>query len=258
MLQGGPKLRRWYGEEDLIGVGGARKSEVDDEEGRQPEQQLDAEKDVVLVLDADSPMGEQVILQLILLREKVRVLVADPGAAKQAFGPYVEAAQGRASALARNRAALAGVRTLVVPGRTGGCLQAAAAAGVQHVVLLSAAGASAQGFDPLRALGLGEQGALADASREEEARTCGVPYTVVRVGGVRDAPAGASQVAVMPDKAPGKSVSREGLAQVLAECARLAPGEGWALTVEEAGQAGPEPWRDALRRMAPAPVEAQP
>mmetsp|Transcript_26443 Transcript_26443/g.74404 ORF Transcript_26443/g.74404 Transcript_26443/m.74404 type:complete len:362 (-) Transcript_26443:90-1175(-) len=216
MLQGGPKLRRWYGEEDLLGVGVA-----DREQGKDKQEPEDEgiPKDTVLVADADSPMGEQVVLQLILARQKVRVLVADPVAAKQAYGPYVDATRGHVSSLRGNREALREVSALVIPGQLGDSLQAAQeGAGVEQVVLLSSVGL--QGGGLLSRLLGGEQRLLADEGREAAVRASGLPHIVVRAGAIRDAPrAPGSGLAITKDGIPEGEISREDVAKVLALCA---------------------------------------
>ena len=65
-MVGGPKLRKWYGEGELPQDGG---STIVDNMPK-PEDILpgDVERDAILVTDADSPTGEQVVLQLILAR----------------------------------------------------------------------------------------------------------------------------------------------------------------------------------------------
>lgn len=63
---GGPKLRKWYGEGDLpVDGGNPIVSNMPEPEDIAPE---DIERDAVLVTEADSPTGEQVVLQLILAR----------------------------------------------------------------------------------------------------------------------------------------------------------------------------------------------
>lgn len=53
----GPKLRKWYGEGERIKEGKDKPDPEDIEEG-----------DAVLVTDGDSPIGELVLLQLIVAR----------------------------------------------------------------------------------------------------------------------------------------------------------------------------------------------
>lgn len=86
-MEAGPKLRKWYGE----GERRPRDGQEPDPEKDEP----DAPGDAVLVTDGDSPMGELVILQLILARLKVTALVKDSAAATQAYGSYVTPVQGR-------------------------------------------------------------------------------------------------------------------------------------------------------------------
>lgn len=65
-VTGGPKLRKWYGEGDLPLDGG--NTIVKNMPEPQDIAHEDIERDAVLVTDADSPTGEQVVLQLILAR----------------------------------------------------------------------------------------------------------------------------------------------------------------------------------------------
>lgn len=62
---GGPKLRKWYGEGELPVDGGDIADKMPEPEDIAPE---DVETDAILVTDADSATGEQVVLQLILAR----------------------------------------------------------------------------------------------------------------------------------------------------------------------------------------------
>lgn len=66
---GGPKLRKWYGEGELPVDGGNIADRMPEPEDIAPE---DIEKDAILVTDADSATGEQIILQLILARQSLR------------------------------------------------------------------------------------------------------------------------------------------------------------------------------------------
>lgn len=63
---GGPKLRKWYGEGELPVDGGNIADKMPEPEDIAPE---NIEKDAILVTDADSATGEQIILQLILARQ---------------------------------------------------------------------------------------------------------------------------------------------------------------------------------------------
>eukprot|EP01025_Chloroclados_australasicus_P013273 TRINITY_DN16276_c1_g3_i1.p3 TRINITY_DN16276_c1_g3~~TRINITY_DN16276_c1_g3_i1.p3 ORF type:complete len:154 (+),score=16.59 TRINITY_DN16276_c1_g3_i1:139-600(+) len=88
-IQAGPKLRKWYGETDkmLLPKDGKPSPTGDDDDYEGP-------RDAVLVTDANSPMGELIVLQLVLARVKIKVLVKDVAKAKQEFGPYVDPVAG--------------------------------------------------------------------------------------------------------------------------------------------------------------------
>ncbi len=64
-INGGPKLRKWYGEGELPTDGGTIVRNMPEPEDISAE---DIEREAILVTDADSPTGEQVVLQLILAR----------------------------------------------------------------------------------------------------------------------------------------------------------------------------------------------
>eukprot|EP00775_Hariotina_reticulata_P005562 gene5562-5799_t len=138
VVMAGPKMRKWYGQasSNLPKDGGEPPEQ-------EPEQQLpedDIDRDYVLVTDADSPTGELVVLQLILLRAKIRVLVKDVAAAKAGYGPYVEPISVDLNSAAGLSKALKNVWSVIVLGKLGAVLPAAEAAGVKRVVLLSTAG----------------------------------------------------------------------------------------------------------------------
>lgn len=186
-------------------------------------------------------------LQLILARAKIKALVKDAAAAAAGFGPYLQAVQGSegdARTLAR---ALRGVRAVVCCGRLGALLPAAKAAGVQHLVLLSTVGAPRRG---LALFGGGEQAALADAEREQQALRCGVPCTVVRVGGLADVPGGVAGIAVAAGSGSSGAageISREDAACVLARAAAAEPaGPAVVVTACNVPAGGAADWEAAL------------
>ena len=65
MTAAGPKLRKWYGEGERIPRDGGGMPEGPEEENLLEDEEAG---DAVLVTDADSPMGELIVLQLILAR----------------------------------------------------------------------------------------------------------------------------------------------------------------------------------------------
>ncbi len=77
-------------------------------------------------------------------RAEIKALVRDVTKAKEAYGPYVQPLSFDAGNQALLARALKGCGSVVCLGRAGAVPAAAAAAGVAHVVLLSALGSSQQ------------------------------------------------------------------------------------------------------------------
>ena len=61
-------MRKWYGEGERLPRDGGGSLEDEAGNGAQAEEEAPIVRDSVLVTDADSPMGELVVLQLILAR----------------------------------------------------------------------------------------------------------------------------------------------------------------------------------------------
>ncbi|KAK9836354.1 hypothetical protein WJX81_008219 [Elliptochloris bilobata] len=221
-ITAGPKLRKWYGE----GERGAAVAQPTGRGGADGGEAPDAQRTAVLVTDVDSATGEQVVLQLILARQEVRLLTRDPAAARSSFGEYVTPVDGHVGDPRSMAAALRGVRTIICTGRLGALLPAAAAAGVEHIVLLTAAGDGGGG--PLGSLLGGEEAVLRDAGRERAVAQSGVPHTLVRTGALRSVPAGSEGPRLLQGPLPADlaagAVSREDAAAVLAGA--LAPPSG--------------------------------
>eukprot|EP00887_Chlorella_sp_A99_P001852 scaffold19.g1852.t1 len=257
----GRKLRRWYGAEGKVLPKDGRQPQEGGQEqaGEEGEEEEAGPRDTVVVLDADaSPMAEQVVLQLILKRAKVRAIVKDTAAAQQAFGPYVEAvAAGDGAALRR---ALRGAKAAVAAGRLDGLLPAAAAARLPRLVLLSAAGAPRRGGLMLFSAADAEAAVLSDASREAEVVASGLRHVIVRVGALADSPGGTSALRLAAGGgAPGAlgPIAREDAARVAAEAAEWGGGGGGSLVLEAAA-AGPgrppEDWGEAFQALASVPA----
>uniref|UniRef100_A0A383V5A3 NAD(P)-binding domain-containing protein n=1 Tax=Tetradesmus obliquus TaxID=3088 RepID=A0A383V5A3_TETOB len=270
VVQGGPKLRKWYGQESGLPRDGGEPEPPQQQEPRQQQQQQeleeDGEKDTVLVTDADTPTGELVVLQLILLRAKVRILVKDTAAAKTGYGPYVEPVSvdmGSAGGLAR---ALRNVRSVIVLGKLGALPQAAAKAGVERLVLLSTAGMPQPGG--LAGLFLSSaDAALKDPQREAAVTGSGIPSVVVKAGVIQDTPGGSSRIQVQPASLSSSSssskqsnITREDLASAIVAGAVYLPGLGGssssssvAYEVADAGPGQPpESWQQLLEGLAAA------
>ncbi|GKE05313.1 hypothetical protein Tco_1397331 [Tanacetum coccineum] len=83
-IEGGPKLRKWYGAPGLN-----TEDESILEETNESLEENEA-RDAVLVTDGDNEIGQTIILSLIIKRIRVKALVKDRRAAMESFGTYVE------------------------------------------------------------------------------------------------------------------------------------------------------------------------
>ncbi len=219
VMEGGPKLRRWYGAAEK-----APRDAGDNKPEAAPEEEEDepGEGDAVLVSDADSPAGEAVVFALILASARVRLLCRDAAAAAMRFGEYAKPIQGDVADAAAVKRALRGTAAVVVTGALGGVPAAAAAAGAKHLVLLSAAPGALPGG--LAALLRGaEDAARCGPQREQAARGAGVPLTVVRAGAFRDAPGGTDALALSAAGGLTGGLSREDAAAVCVAAALGTP-----------------------------------
>ncbi|XP_066378784.1 uncharacterized protein At2g37660, chloroplastic-like isoform X5 [Miscanthus floridulus] len=155
-IEGGPKLRRWYGAPDLLPKDGGAEDEED-------ESQVDIEepRDAVLVTNGDSEVGQMVILALILKRARTKALVKDKRTTEEAFGTYVE--DGFFSELTDLK-------------------------GVQHIVLLSQL-AVYRNSGGLQAIMNSKLKKLAERD-EEVVLASGIPCTIIRTGSLQSTPGG--------------------------------------------------------------------
>ena len=133
VMEGGPKLRKWYGEDSSVGKDGEVKREREEKEEslrkeeREMQMKMDSEesaygnekeemsspKRAIYVLDSGSKLGDAVVMQLVLAKLDVKVACENVEAESARYGPYVDVADlGDAKALRRS---LAGVRSVIVP-----------------------------------------------------------------------------------------------------------------------------------------------
>ncbi|KAJ7300147.1 hypothetical protein O6H91_Y063800 [Diphasiastrum complanatum] len=193
-IEGGPKLRKWYGaQEQLVRDGGQK----DYEEASTAEQILedtDGVRDAVLVTDADTETGQLIVLSLILKRVRVRVLVKDAKFAISAFGSYIEV-----GALAQN-----------------GVLR-----GVEHVIFLSQLVVlrNEKGIGSILAARARKQ------AEEDEAAVAnfGVPTTIIRTGRLQDEPGGRLGFAFAQGSTLWGTLSREDTATVCVKALDVPP-----------------------------------
>ncbi|XP_074331944.1 uncharacterized protein At5g02240 isoform X2 [Apium graveolens] len=180
-IEGGPKLRKWYGAPDILPKDA---SNLEDEDSAPEEGEV---RDAVLVTDGDNEIGQMVILSLIIKRSRVRALVKDKRAAIESFGTYVESMAGDANDKRFLNKALRGVRAIICPNE-GFLSTVESLKGVQHVILLSQLSAY-EGSSGLQAIMNGNAKKLA-AQDEAVITNSGIPYTIIRTGSLTNTPGG--------------------------------------------------------------------
>ncbi|TKY64296.1 hypothetical protein E2542_SST14189 [Spatholobus suberectus] len=180
-IEGGPKLRKWYGAPDPLEKDGTA---IEDDEDDYPEDEV---RDAVLVTCGDSEMGQMVILSLIVKKARVKALVKDKRVALEAFGSYVESMAGDTSDNRFLKKALRGVRTIICPNE-GFLSSVGSLQGVQHVIVLSQLSvySGKSGFQSMM-----KSNAKKLAEQEESVlKASGIPYTIIRTGALQDTPGG--------------------------------------------------------------------
>jgi len=207
VMEGGPKLRKWYGEDSSVGKDGEVKREREEKEEslrkeeREMQMKMDSEesaygneeeemsspKRAIYVLDSGSKLGDAVVMQLVLAKLDVKVACENVEAESARYGPYVDVADlGDAKALRRS---LAGVRSVIVPAGKfdESFAKSCKESGVKHIVLLSTAKASKGN---VLSMFLDDEGARArkEEKREQLARSLGIPLTIIRPVDVVDEP----------------------------------------------------------------------
>ena len=199
VMEGGPKLRKWYGQDSSVGAPGAERDDSDDTSKETTPVASRAEvmsawdkqpRKATLVTDVDTMLGEAIVVQLIVAKQPVVAMGLSPVDAEKRFGPYVTAAdagdlgdEGEMGYLLRK-----GVRAVICVGEPGALPKAAAKDGkVKHVIVV---GSSGKG-NLLSAVLNPEDSKRKDPKREEafvkafQSEGCDVPLTLVRPGTVR-------------------------------------------------------------------------
>ncbi|KAL9265571.1 hypothetical protein AKJ16_DCAP08774 [Drosera capensis] len=189
-IEGGPKLRKWYGAPELLPKDGLAAGDEDDSD-------VEEDRNAVLVSDGDSEIGQMVILTLIVKRMRVKALVKDKRAAMEAFGNYVE--EGFLSKVDSLR-------------------------GVEHIVYLSQLSAyrSANG---IQALMTSNARKLAEQD-EAILLASGIPYTLIRAGALNNSPGGSQGFNFEEGVAETGSLSKEDAAFICVEALAFIPPTG--------------------------------
>ncbi|KAL3511629.1 hypothetical protein ACH5RR_024346 [Cinchona calisaya] len=214
-IEGGPKLRRWYGAPDLLPKDGStpEADETTEEEIR----------DTVLVTDGDSEIGQMVILSLIVKRIRVKALVKDKRAALEAFGTYVESIAGASSDSSSLKKALRGVRAIICA-KEGFLSNIESWQGLEHVILLSQLSVY-RGNSGIQAIMNSNARKLAEQD-ESALMASGVPYTIIRAGLLKNMP-GAQCFSFDKDCATQGSLSKEDAAFICVEALDAVPEKGF-------------------------------
>ncbi|PON47057.1 NAD(P)-binding domain containing protein [Parasponia andersonii] len=237
-IEGGPKLRKWYGAPDLLPKDG---SDVEDEDDDSEE----GARDAVLVTDGDSEIGQMVILSLIVKRARVKALVKDKRAALEAFGTYVESLAGGSRDKPFLKKALRGVRTIICPNE-GFLSSIGNLKGVQHVILLSQVSVY-KGAGGIQALM--KSNAIKIAEQEESMLVAsGIPYTIIRSGLLQDYPGGKQGFSFEEGSAARKSLSKEDAAFICVEAVDVVPQSGFAFEAVN-GEENVSDWKECLTRL---------
>ncbi|XP_075509806.1 uncharacterized protein LOC142546150 isoform X1 [Primulina tabacum] len=214
-IEGGPKLRKWYGAPDLMS-----KDENALEEDTPEEEEI---RDAVLVTDGDNEIGQMVILSLIVKRVQVKTLVKDKRVSMEAFGTYVEPMAGDAKDKTFLKKALRGVRALICPNE-GFLCNIESWKGVEHVILLSQLPLYRDTTGILAAMNSNAK-KLAEQD-ESVAKACGVPYTIIRTGALKNTPGGKQGFSFEEGSAVKGSLSKEDAAFICVEALDNVPQRG--------------------------------
>ncbi|PIA28482.1 hypothetical protein AQUCO_06900038v1 [Aquilegia coerulea] len=223
-IEGGPKLRKWYGAPDLLPKDGGQEQ---DQTNDSPEKE--EIRDAVLVTDGDTEIGQMVILALIIKRARVKALVKDKRAALEAYGTYVESIAGDRGDPSFLKNALKGVRAIICPSNEGFLSNIGSMEGIQHVVYLSQSAAyrDNSGIKALmtnKAKKLFEQ----DELLLEKSR---IPYTIIRAGLLQSTPGGKQGFSLEEGSATQGKLSKEDAAFICVQALDVVPQRGVAFEV---------------------------
>ncbi|XP_055834753.1 uncharacterized protein LOC129903240 isoform X1 [Solanum dulcamara] len=215
-IEGGPKLRKWYGAPELLPKDGSLSEEdMSSEE--------DEVRDAVLVTDGDNEIGQMIILSLIIKRTRIKALVKDKRAAMEAFGTYVEPIAGDARDRSLLKKALSGVRAVICPNE-GFVSNIESWKGLQHVILLSQLSVY-RGSSGVQAIVTAN--ARKQAERDESlVMASGIPYTIIRTGLLVNAPGGNQGFNFKEGCASQGKLSKEDAAFICVEAFDTVPHKG--------------------------------
>ncbi|KAJ4717812.1 NAD(P)-binding Rossmann-fold superfamily protein [Melia azedarach] len=262
-IEGGPKLRKWYGAPDL------RPRDASDEIDEEEEDEFPEEaRDAVLVTNGDSEIGQMVILSLIVKRTRIKALVKDKRNAMESFGTYVESMAGDTGNKTFLKKALRGVRAIICPSdglkvqntcfslakhtkkdllvsQEGFISNVGSLKGVQHVILLSQLSVYG-GSGGIQALMKGNARKLAEQD-EATLIASGIPYTIIRAGMLQNTPGGKG-FRFEQGCATNGSLSKEDAASICVEALDSTPKKGLIFEVAN-GEEKVSDWKELFTRL---------
>ncbi|CAL9121551.1 uncharacterized protein At2g37660, chloroplastic [Musa acuminata AAA Group] len=238
-IEGGPKLRKWYGAPDLLPKDGGLENEDESSE-------IDEVRDAVLVTDGESEIGQMVILSLILKRARIKALVKDKRAAIDAFGTYVETMVGDLNDKTFLTNALRGVRAIICASNDGFFSDIGRTKGAQHIVLLSQL-AFYRGSSGIQAVMNSKARKLAERD-EETVIASGIPYTIIRAGLLQDSPGGKQGFSFSKGAAAKGRLSKEDAAAVCVEALDSLPEDGLIFEVVN-GEEKVRDWKEKFAEL---------
>ena len=227
-------------------------------------QSADAAGDLVLVAGASGRTGQHVVRELTAAGFRVRALVRDSDRARPVPGDGVEYAIGDVRQRATLDAAMRGVRYAIsavgaVPKEPGNgpefvdyegvrnLAEAAAAAKLDQLVLVSSAGVTQKDHVLNRMF---DNVLIWKGKGEDAVRASGVPYTIVRPGGLTDKPGGQSGVRLeQGDKGTGM-IPRGDLARVCVAALQSAAARNRTFEVYSAETPPDMDWDDLFGKLA--------
>ncbi|KAJ0865452.1 putative NAD(P)-binding domain, NAD(P)-binding domain superfamily [Helianthus annuus] len=238
-IEGGPKLRKWYGAPDLYADDGSNLEEAD------KSSEEDEVRDAVLVTDGDNEIGQTIILSLIIKRIRVKALVKDKRAAMESFGTYVESISGDPKDSSFLKKSLKGVRAVICPNE-GFLSKAESLTGVQHVVILSQlsvyrASSGVQAMMSSNARNLAEQD-------ESTVIASGIPYTIVRTGVLTNDRGGKPGFSFEKGCTTNGSLSKEDAAFICIEALDVVPEKELVFEVVN-GEENVLNWKDQFEKL---------
>ncbi|XP_076930152.1 uncharacterized protein LOC143594819 [Bidens hawaiensis] len=238
-IEGGPKLRKWYGAPDPS----AEDKFISMETDKSSEE--DEVRDAVLVTDGDNEIGQTIILSLIIKRIRVKALVKDKRAAMESFGTYVESITGDPKDSSFVKKSLRGVRAVICPNE-GFLSKVESLKGVQHVVILSQlsvyrASSGVQAIMNSNAKNLAEQD-------ESMVAASGIPYTIVRTGALTNDRGGKPGFGFEKGCTTNGSLSKEDAAFICIEALDVVPEKQLVFEVVN-GEENVLNWKDQFEKL---------